>query len=79
MYYALQCGTKQHITDCNQLTMGINDIIKITQGLSITESMQESLLKDFYRTKSVSQVDGVDNKALEEIGKHIITASIIAE
>lgn len=41
--------------------------------------MQESLLKDFYRTKSVSQVDGVDNKALEEIGKHIITASIIAE
>lgn len=79
MYYALQCGTKQHIIDCNQLTMGINDIIKITQGLSITESMQESLLKDFYRAKSVSQVEGVDNKALEEIGKHIITASIIAE
>lgn len=79
MYYALQCDTKQHIGACNELIIGVNELIKMMQGLSITESMQESLLKDFYRAKEVSKVEGVDNKALEEIGKNIITASIIPE
>ena len=79
MFYALQCGTKQRITDCNELIKGVNEIIKMMGGLSINESMQESLLKDFYRVKVVSKVEGVDNKTLEEIGKGIITASIIPE
>ena len=79
MFYALQCGTKQRITDCNELIKGVNEIIKMMGGLSIKESMQESLLKDFYRVKAISKVEGIDNKTLEEIGKGIITASIIPE
>lgn len=79
MYYALLCNTEQHIINCNELIRGVNDIIKTAQGLSITGSRQELLLRDFYRVKAISQVEGVDNKALEEIGKHIIKASIIPE
>lgn len=39
--------------------------------------MQGFLLQDFYKAKGVSDVEGFDNKELEELGKSIIIASII--
>ena len=73
----MQCNAKQYTEACNELIKGVNSVMKITQGLTVTESMQETLLQDFYKAKGVSDVEGFDNKELEELGKSIIIASIV--